>query len=56
MNRKSKKQLPVINIPKNYEIYELLDTDDSDFKEPPIQSEEVEINFERDNNGKESSV
>jgi hypothetical protein len=24
--------------------------DDSDFNEPPIQSEEVEINFEQDNN------
>lgn len=49
-------QKSVLTVPKGYDIEDVFDTDDGDFNEPPILSEEVEINFERDNERKESSV
>ena len=49
-------QKPILTVPKGYDLESFFDVDDSDFKEEPILSEEVEINFERDDNGTKSSV
>ena len=37
-----------IVIPLGYKIEDFLDTDDSDFDEPPIMVKEVNVRYERD--------
>lgn len=53
-NKPTKKT--ILTVPKDYDLEDFFDVDDSDFNEPPIYSEEVEINFERDDNPKKSRV
>lgn len=43
---KNKKEIFEINIPKEYEMEDYLEIDDSDFKEDPLAKEEVKITFE----------
>ena len=49
-------QKTILTVPKGYDLEDLFDVDDGDFNEPPIQTEEVEINFERNDNREKSSV
>ena len=37
-----------IVIPHGYKIEDFLDTDDSDFDEPPVMIKEVKVRYERD--------
>ena len=55
MKKKKAEKLRII-VPEGYDIEDIFDTDDSDFKEQPIKSEEVEIIFERSNDRKESGA
>jgi len=47
--KKKNRDMPVITVPKGYDLLDLIDTDDKgyDFGKP-IMQEEVELRFERD--------
>ena len=54
---KTKKENKIIlAVPKGYDLEDVFDTDDSDFNEKPILSEEVKITFERDYSRKKQGV
>jgi hypothetical protein len=45
-----------MTVSEGYEPEDIFDTDDGDFNEPPLKTEEVEINFERNGKRKEPGV
>lgn len=54
MKKKNIRDTPEINVPVGYDLFDLVDTDESGYDlGAPIQEEEVKINFARnDDNGK----
>lgn len=49
MKRKRKNDVPEINVPKGYDLLDLIDTDDDGYEfGAPIMLEEVKVRFERD--------
>lgn len=46
-NRENRNEEEIV-IPLGYKIEDFLDTDDSDFDEPPIMIKEVNLRYERD--------
>lgn len=54
MNNKKDKAISEITVPKGYDLFDLIDEDDKgyDFGEP-IMTEEVKIEFERENRTEE---
>lgn len=55
--KKKKHRIYELSVPKGYELQDLYDTDDSEFaEEEPVLTEEVKLNFERNDDGKEQCV